>query len=182
MNQDHPDRSAELMAIRSQQAPPPWSSYAGGWAEEAEPEIDVMEYVRLIWAKKWLVLARTGRDRRLRHLVGPDPAEDVPRLDQDHHPAAAAALEQPVRSRHELVADGPHHRRPGGGPQDAVPRRAGGQTARPRKPPDLCRWRCGRRPARRAQRQTDRGDLRRRGLPHRPRAARPRRVAQHLHR
>jgi capsular exopolysaccharide synthesis family protein len=27
------------------------------WTEEAEPEIDVMEYVRLVWAKKWLVLA-----------------------------------------------------------------------------------------------------------------------------
>ncbi len=35
----------------------PWNSYGAQWAEEAEPEIDVMEYARLIWSRKWLVLA-----------------------------------------------------------------------------------------------------------------------------
>ncbi|MCU0306023.1 MAG: polysaccharide biosynthesis tyrosine autokinase [Thermoanaerobaculales bacterium] len=37
--------------------PPGW--YAAppeGWGEDAEPEIDVMEYVRLLWAQRWLVL------------------------------------------------------------------------------------------------------------------------------
>lgn len=29
---------------------------APSWAEDAEPEIDLMEYVRLVWARKWLVL------------------------------------------------------------------------------------------------------------------------------
>ncbi|MEJ2582343.1 MAG: GumC family protein [Acidobacteriota bacterium] len=29
--------------------------YGLAWAEEPEPEIDLMEYVRLLWAKKWLV-------------------------------------------------------------------------------------------------------------------------------
>ena len=57
MNQPPQDRPAEFSAIRNPAAPPPWSSYAGGWAEEAEPEIDIMEYVRLVWARKWLVLA-----------------------------------------------------------------------------------------------------------------------------
>ena len=28
-----------------------------GWGEDAEPEIDVMEYARLLWAKKWLIVA-----------------------------------------------------------------------------------------------------------------------------
>jgi succinoglycan biosynthesis transport protein ExoP len=32
--------------------PPP----GGGWAEEAEPELNIMEYVRLVWARKWIVL------------------------------------------------------------------------------------------------------------------------------
>ncbi len=27
------------------------------WGEDAEPEIDVMEYARLLWAKKWLIVA-----------------------------------------------------------------------------------------------------------------------------
>ena len=35
----------------------PHESLRLAWAEEQEPEIDIMEYVRLIWAKKWLVLA-----------------------------------------------------------------------------------------------------------------------------
>jgi len=44
-----------------QLAPPggaPLPSYAPSpyWPEEAEPEIDIREYVRLVWAKKWLVL------------------------------------------------------------------------------------------------------------------------------
>lgn len=34
----------------------PVSPGAAAWAEEGEPEIDLMEYVRLVWAKKWIVL------------------------------------------------------------------------------------------------------------------------------
>ena len=33
-----------------------WYAAAPEWGEDAEPEIDVMEYLRLIWAKKWLVV------------------------------------------------------------------------------------------------------------------------------
>jgi succinoglycan biosynthesis transport protein ExoP len=38
---------------------PPGAWYAAAppdWGEDSEPEIDVMEYARLIWAKKWLVV------------------------------------------------------------------------------------------------------------------------------
>ncbi len=40
-----------------QMAPPGWYAMPQeGWGEDAEPEIDVMEYARLLWAKKWLVV------------------------------------------------------------------------------------------------------------------------------
>ena len=40
-------------------APPPgwYAMPQEGWSEDAEPEIDVMEYARLLWAKKWLIVA-----------------------------------------------------------------------------------------------------------------------------
>ena len=56
MNQNPPDRPAELVAMHNPPAPPPWSSYAAGWEGDSEPEIDLMEYVRLVWARKWLVV------------------------------------------------------------------------------------------------------------------------------
>ena len=38
--------------------PPGWYAMPQeGWSEDAEPEIDVMEYARLLWAKKWLIVA-----------------------------------------------------------------------------------------------------------------------------
>jgi len=40
--------------------PPPPGWYAAppeNWGEEAEPEIDIMEYARLLWAKKWILVA-----------------------------------------------------------------------------------------------------------------------------
>ena len=56
MNQPPPTHPSDLTSHQSAAAPPPWSPYAGQWAEEAEPEIDVREYVRLVWSKKWLVV------------------------------------------------------------------------------------------------------------------------------
>ncbi len=52
-------------------APPPgwYAMPQEGWGEDAEPEIDVMEYARLLWAKKWLIVGGAGRDRRLRDGV-----------------------------------------------------------------------------------------------------------------
>jgi uncharacterized protein involved in exopolysaccharide biosynthesis len=47
-------------APQTMMAPPPgWYAVPPeGWGgEDGGPEIDVMEYVRLIWAKKWLVVA-----------------------------------------------------------------------------------------------------------------------------
>ena len=38
-------------------APPGWYAAPPEWGEESEPEIDVMEYARLLWAKKWLIVA-----------------------------------------------------------------------------------------------------------------------------
>ncbi len=52
--------------ITAHPSPPPPAAAPHGWyamppdawsGEDSEPEIDVMEYVRLIWAKKWLVVA-----------------------------------------------------------------------------------------------------------------------------
>ena len=54
MIQDPPSRPTDVSTLRP--AAPPPSPYGAMWADEAEPEIDLMEYVRLIWAKKWLVL------------------------------------------------------------------------------------------------------------------------------
>ena len=37
---------------------PPWQQMEGPWGSEPqEPEINLMEYVRLVWKKKWIVLA-----------------------------------------------------------------------------------------------------------------------------
>ena len=40
-------------------APPGWYPMPpeAAWGEENEPEIDIMEYARLLWAKKWLIVA-----------------------------------------------------------------------------------------------------------------------------
>ena len=35
---------------------PPWPQPPMAWAEEAESDINVMDYVRLIWARKWIVI------------------------------------------------------------------------------------------------------------------------------
>ncbi len=41
--------------------PAPWPPQeAGWWAEEPEPEINLMEYVHLLWAQKWLVVGVTA--------------------------------------------------------------------------------------------------------------------------
>ena len=52
-NQDSPPLPHQAMV------PPGWYSMPpdAGWGEESEPEIDIMEYARLLWAKKWLIVA-----------------------------------------------------------------------------------------------------------------------------
>ena len=57
MSDDQTRLPYELSSPRGPAPATPWNPYGAAWAEDAEPEIDVMEYVRLIWAKKWLVLA-----------------------------------------------------------------------------------------------------------------------------
>ncbi len=52
--------SWELSSPRGLAQPTAQNPYGSAWAEEAEPEIDIMEYVRLVWAKKWLVLGAIG--------------------------------------------------------------------------------------------------------------------------
>jgi capsular exopolysaccharide synthesis family protein len=37
-------------------APAPWSPREPMWVEESEPELNVMEYVHLIWSHKWMVV------------------------------------------------------------------------------------------------------------------------------
>ena len=37
------------------QGPPPFSQWSP-YVDDSEPEIDIMEYVRLVWSRKWLVL------------------------------------------------------------------------------------------------------------------------------
>lgn len=49
--------SWEMSSPRNALRAADWGPAGVPWREEAEPEIDVMEYVRLVWAKKWLVLA-----------------------------------------------------------------------------------------------------------------------------
>ena len=57
MTTDYPRPPHELTSPRGPAPATPWNPYgAATWAEEAEPEIDIMEYVRLIWGRKWLVL------------------------------------------------------------------------------------------------------------------------------
>ncbi len=56
MNDDNQRSLWELNSPRGPALPTPGNPYGSSWAEESEPEIDVMEYVRLVWAKKWLVL------------------------------------------------------------------------------------------------------------------------------
>ncbi len=56
MSDDQSRPSYQMTSPRGPAQPTPMNPYGSAWAEEAEPEIDVMEYVRLVWAKKWLVL------------------------------------------------------------------------------------------------------------------------------
>ncbi len=56
MSDDNQRSLWELNSPRGPALPTPVNPYGSSWAEESEPEIDVMEYVRLVWAKKWLVL------------------------------------------------------------------------------------------------------------------------------
>jgi succinoglycan biosynthesis transport protein ExoP len=54
---DNPRRPPhELSSPRSAIRASDWGPGGAPWVEESEPEIDVMEYVRLVWDKKWLVL------------------------------------------------------------------------------------------------------------------------------
>ena len=53
---DNPRPSWETTSPRGLAQPTAMNPYGSAWAEESEPEIDIMEYVRLVWAKKWLVL------------------------------------------------------------------------------------------------------------------------------
>ncbi len=55
MNDDRPRTPWELSSLRGQ-APAQWGAPAPSWSEETEPEIDLLDYARLVWAKKWLVL------------------------------------------------------------------------------------------------------------------------------
>jgi hypothetical protein len=48
MSNDHPRLPYELSSPRGPAPATPWNPYGTQWAEDAEPEIDVMEYVRLI--------------------------------------------------------------------------------------------------------------------------------------
>ena len=57
MTTDNPRPPHELTSPRGPALPTPWNPYgAASWAEEPEPEIDIMEYVRLLWGRKWLVI------------------------------------------------------------------------------------------------------------------------------
>ena len=57
MTNDPPRLPHELTSPRGPALPTPWNPYgAAPWAEEPEPEIDIMEYVRLLWGRKWLVI------------------------------------------------------------------------------------------------------------------------------
>jgi len=56
MSDDQSRMSYQMTSPRGPAQPTPLNPYGSAWAEDPEPEIDVMEYVRLVWAKKWLVL------------------------------------------------------------------------------------------------------------------------------
>ena len=57
MSDDRGRPSWEMSSPRNALRAADWGPAGVPWQEEHEPEIDVMEYVRLVWAKKWLVLA-----------------------------------------------------------------------------------------------------------------------------
>lgn len=57
---DHPDNVAKHPAPQQMMPPPPgWYAMPphDAWVDDAEPEIDIIEYLRLLWAKKWLIVA-----------------------------------------------------------------------------------------------------------------------------
>ena len=56
MTEDQNRPPYQLNSPRGPAPPTPMNPYGLAWAEEPEPEIDLMEYVRLLWAKKWLVV------------------------------------------------------------------------------------------------------------------------------
>ncbi len=56
MTDDKSRMSYQMTSPRGPAQPTAMNPYGSAWAEEPEPEIDIMEYVRLVWAKKWLVL------------------------------------------------------------------------------------------------------------------------------
>jgi len=57
MSNDNPRLPYEVTSPRGPAPATPWNPYgAAAWTEESEPEIDIMDYVRLIWSRKWLVL------------------------------------------------------------------------------------------------------------------------------
>ncbi|MFV2073702.1 MAG: GumC family protein [Thermoanaerobaculales bacterium] len=56
MSDDRNRPSWELSSPRGTAQPTAMNPYGTQWNEEPEPEIDVREYVRLVWGKKWLVI------------------------------------------------------------------------------------------------------------------------------
>ena len=56
MSDNRPRPSYQMTSPRGPAQPTPMDPYGSAWADESEPEIDVMEYVRLIWARKWLAI------------------------------------------------------------------------------------------------------------------------------
>ena len=56
MSNDNPRLPHELTSPRGPEPATPWNPYGSAWLEEPEAEIDIMEYARLIWSRKWLVL------------------------------------------------------------------------------------------------------------------------------
>ena len=56
MNDDRQRSPWELSSPRGPAQPTPMNPYGTAFAEDMEPEIDIMEYVRLVWARKWLVI------------------------------------------------------------------------------------------------------------------------------
>ncbi len=58
---------------------PPWPQPPMAWVEEAESEVNIMDYVRLIWARKWIVMGVTVVVDSAWDGVGSHPEEDVPR-------------------------------------------------------------------------------------------------------
>ncbi|RLE30069.1 MAG: hypothetical protein DRJ61_13335, partial [Acidobacteria bacterium] len=53
----HRDIDMDRWMPADQGAMPPGGPAMGGWVDDQGHEIDVMEYARLLWSRRWLVLA-----------------------------------------------------------------------------------------------------------------------------